>query len=229
MSDWRRRAPREPTKALPGEFVAVPIAARLAENPLVTPGDVQPSHPSMEVISTINPAAARVGDETVLLLRVAERPTLTGPLPDDAQIADLSGDDPTFSPLPTDLAREDLVGLPIWTSAPIPPGADATCPGQPGSTVYPAPSQRDLRRPPADDRYTDFLTPSPTLGRSSRDGTSFETSPARGDARIAHEDYGVEEPHHRYLRCSTSPRSGIARHHYDRSPRRTSVPSSDTA
>ena len=41
--------------------MAVPIAARLAENPLITPDDVAPSQPGMEVISTINAGIARVG------------------------------------------------------------------------------------------------------------------------------------------------------------------------
>ncbi len=101
MRELAQTAPaREPTKPLPGEFVAVPIAARLTQNPLVTPADVAPSQPAMEVISTINPAAAKVGDETVLLVRVAERPRLDGPIPDGAQLADLSGDDPTLSPAP---------------------------------------------------------------------------------------------------------------------------------
>ena len=63
------------TQARPGEWVAVPVGARLADNPLITPDDVAPSQPGMEVISTINAGAARVGDEVVLLLRVAERPS----------------------------------------------------------------------------------------------------------------------------------------------------------
>ena len=42
---------KRPTQARPGEWVAVPIGARLAANPLITPVDVPPSQPGMEVIS----------------------------------------------------------------------------------------------------------------------------------------------------------------------------------
>ena len=58
---------KRPTQARPGEWIAVPVGARLADNPLITPDDVPPSQPGMEVISTINAGAARVGDEVVLL------------------------------------------------------------------------------------------------------------------------------------------------------------------
>jgi predicted GH43/DUF377 family glycosyl hydrolase len=47
---------------------------RLPENPLITPADVRPSRPDFEVIGTFNAGVARLGDEVVLLLRVAERP-----------------------------------------------------------------------------------------------------------------------------------------------------------
>ena len=53
-----------------------------------------PSQPGMEVISTINAGAARVGDEVVLLLRVAERPSAEGELPEGARLVDLAGDRP---------------------------------------------------------------------------------------------------------------------------------------
>ena len=194
-------APREPTWARPGEFVAVPIAARLKENPLITPADVEPSQTSMEVISTINPAAARVGDEVVLLLRVAERPRSTGPMPDDAQLADLSGDDPTLSPLPSGRSREELVGLPILDLAADPPHirpayVPADAPGidlsDPRTLRY-----RDPRGDHhADDRYTDFLTHISHLRVArSRDGISFEVDPQPAltpASRI--EEYGVEDP-----------------------------------
>lgn len=47
---------------------------RYEYNPIVTPSDIQPSHPDLEVIGAFNAGAAMVGDEVVLLLRVAERP-----------------------------------------------------------------------------------------------------------------------------------------------------------
>ncbi len=46
---------------------------RLAENPLLSPGDVRPTRDDLEVLCTLNPAAVRVGEETLLLVRVGER------------------------------------------------------------------------------------------------------------------------------------------------------------
>jgi predicted GH43/DUF377 family glycosyl hydrolase len=46
---------------------------RAPENPVIVPGDVKPSQDNLEVIGTFNPAAVRVGDDVVLLIRVAER------------------------------------------------------------------------------------------------------------------------------------------------------------
>lgn len=47
---------------------------RLAANPLIRPQDVAPSREDLEVYCVLNPGAVRVGDETLLLLRVGERP-----------------------------------------------------------------------------------------------------------------------------------------------------------
>jgi predicted GH43/DUF377 family glycosyl hydrolase len=47
---------------------------RFAENPLITPADVKPSHPDLEVWRTFNAGATLHKGKTVLLLRVAERP-----------------------------------------------------------------------------------------------------------------------------------------------------------
>lgn len=46
---------------------------RIPENPIITIDDVKPSRPDTEVICAFNSAAAQVGDETVLLIRVAEK------------------------------------------------------------------------------------------------------------------------------------------------------------
>jgi predicted GH43/DUF377 family glycosyl hydrolase len=51
---------------------------RFAENPLITPADVKPSRPDFEVICAFNAGVAKYNGETILLLRVAERP-LTEP------------------------------------------------------------------------------------------------------------------------------------------------------
>lgn len=55
---------------------------RFEQNPLLAPADVQPSRPDMEVIGAFNPGAVQVGDETVLVVRVAERP-----VPEDGFVA----------------------------------------------------------------------------------------------------------------------------------------------
>jgi len=47
---------------------------RAAANPIVTPTMVAPSRPDFQVVGVFNPGVVRVGDETVLLLRVAEAP-----------------------------------------------------------------------------------------------------------------------------------------------------------
>lgn len=48
-------------------------------NPLITPAQIRPSRPDYEVIGTFNAGAVQVGAETVLLVRVAERPLDTAP------------------------------------------------------------------------------------------------------------------------------------------------------
>ncbi|MEN6505477.1 MAG: glycoside hydrolase family 130 protein [Planctomycetaceae bacterium] len=52
----------------------MPLLQRLAANPLLTPQDVAPTRGDLEVLCTLNPAAVRLGDETLLLVRVGERP-----------------------------------------------------------------------------------------------------------------------------------------------------------
>lgn len=47
---------------------------RLQENPLITPEDVKPLNDGFEVIGTFNAAVAQLGEETIMILRVAERP-----------------------------------------------------------------------------------------------------------------------------------------------------------
>ena len=52
---------------------------RSPHNPIIEPKDVKPSRQDFEVISVFNPAVARLADEVILLLRVAERPVATNP------------------------------------------------------------------------------------------------------------------------------------------------------
>src|SRR5712664_235441 len=56
---------------------AVPVrdlGQRLANNPILSSRDVVPSQAALEVVSVFNASAATVGEETILLLRVGERP-----------------------------------------------------------------------------------------------------------------------------------------------------------
>ncbi|GAB7387080.1 glycoside hydrolase family 130 protein [Bacillaceae bacterium] len=52
---------------------------RFPENPIITTRDVKPSRPDFEVIGAFNAGVAKYGDETLLLLRVAERPVQNDP------------------------------------------------------------------------------------------------------------------------------------------------------
>ncbi len=47
---------------------------RFSQNPLITPKDVTPTQNDFEVLSVLNPAVTRLGDEIILLMRVAQRP-----------------------------------------------------------------------------------------------------------------------------------------------------------
>jgi predicted GH43/DUF377 family glycosyl hydrolase len=47
---------------------------RFKQNPLILPKDIKPSRSDFEIACVLNPGVARLGDETILLLRVCERP-----------------------------------------------------------------------------------------------------------------------------------------------------------
>lgn len=50
------------------------LFVRHSLNPLITPAQVHPQHPDYEVIGAFNAGAVLIGSETILLVRVAERP-----------------------------------------------------------------------------------------------------------------------------------------------------------
>ncbi|HHW00797.1 MAG TPA: glycosidase [Clostridiaceae bacterium] len=50
------------------------MVQRYVHNPIIKPQDVKPSRADFEVICVFNAGVARLGDEVILLLRVAERP-----------------------------------------------------------------------------------------------------------------------------------------------------------
>lgn len=191
-----------PAKPRPGGSMAVPIAARLAENPLITPADVAPSAPGMEVISTINAGIARVGAEVVALLRVAERPALEGALPEGAMLLELDGSEPRLAPLPPGTDREALVGVPFFDLSSgdprivlsyVPrdlPGLDLR---DPRSIRYRQPDDESRGSP---ERFVDYLTHVSHLRVArSQDGVRFEveTAPAV-QAATRMEEYGIEDP-----------------------------------
>jgi predicted GH43/DUF377 family glycosyl hydrolase/glycosyltransferase involved in cell wall biosynthesis len=96
------------------------IAHRVQMNPLIRPTDVQPQA-GFEVISTINPGVAVHETETVLLVRVTERPRPDVEPGGDAQMVDLSGPEPRLVPLPSGLAPEQLIGMAFFDHQLEPP------------------------------------------------------------------------------------------------------------
>lgn len=186
---------------VPGGSMAVPIAARLPENPLITPEQVSSSQPGMEVISTINAGIARVGDEVVALVRVAERPVGEGELSPDAKLLELGGDAPRLAPLPPGVERDELIGVPFFDHSADPPRmvlsyVPLDLPGleqpDPRSIRYRDPEHGHLN---ADDGYVDYLTHVSHLRVArSPDGVRFEVEPepaVRSATRL--EEYGVED------------------------------------
>jgi predicted GH43/DUF377 family glycosyl hydrolase len=178
------------------------LGHRLSENPLLTARDVRPSLPELEVVSVFNAAVAKVGDEVILLLRVAERPRSDLDPPAGALTLDLRGPFPTFDRLPAGYRKHDVIGMCVvnttvspvrLTVAYIPidlPGLDLH---DPRAIRY-----RDPRAERRGDKegYTDFLAQISHLRVArSRDGVHFEVEPAPAlvpDRQL--EEYGVEDP-----------------------------------
>jgi len=67
---------------------------RFSENPLITPKDVPPTRDDFEVVCVFNPGVIRFGDETLLLMRVAERPRQGDPRIVQVPHLDVGGDAP---------------------------------------------------------------------------------------------------------------------------------------
>ncbi|HVH63068.1 MAG TPA: hypothetical protein VNA65_05665, partial [Candidatus Dormibacteraeota bacterium] len=92
--------------------VAATLAHRLDNNPILTSADVTPSQEALEVVSVFNSAAAQVGNETILLLRVAERPrAITGLLAASARTLDLAAPHERLQPVPPGTLGEDVIGI----------------------------------------------------------------------------------------------------------------------
>ncbi|MFN2520135.1 MAG: glycosidase [Candidatus Limnocylindria bacterium] len=172
-----------------------PLASRVGGGPLIEPSDVRPSLPGFEVVAVLNPAAARVDDEFVLLLRVAERASGAGGLPADALTLDLGGVHPLLRPLASGHSAEDVVPIALLD------------PRRADPAVVTAYLPRDL--PGLDTRDPRAVSlPHPVLGRRlvyltqmshlrvarSRDGVNFtiDDTPAIAPASSL-EEYGCED------------------------------------
>lgn len=176
------------------------FARRLPENPLITPRDVRPSLPELEVLSAFNAATARVGDEIVLLLRVAERPRTDLEPPPDAKTLDLTGPRPVINPLPQGYRRDELVGMTFLDTTVEPHRvAVAYLPKNlPGLDLSDPRTIRFHHRTHALDGpgFMDYLCSMSHLRVArSRDGVRFtvDARPAIAPSSVL-DEYGVEDP-----------------------------------
>src|SRR5919197_3485046 len=97
------------------------IGRRLAENPILTARDVKPSLPELEVVSVFNAATAKVDDEIILLLRVAERPRTDVAPGSEALTLDFDQPHPIRHPLPALYRERELVGMAFLNTHVSPP------------------------------------------------------------------------------------------------------------
>src|ERR1700694_4574677 len=98
------------------------LGQRLANNPILSSRDVAPPPPPPEVVSVFNAAAATVGEETILLLRVGERPrVMTGLLPATARTLDPTAPEKGLQSLPNGMLGENAIGLAFLDPATEPP------------------------------------------------------------------------------------------------------------
>jgi predicted GH43/DUF377 family glycosyl hydrolase len=179
------------------------LGRRLAENPILTALDVKPSMPELEVVSVFNAAAARVGDEIVLLLRIAERPRTDIKPGPNAMTLDLDQPHPILHPLPARYRERQLVGMCFLDTHQVPPRVvvayiPADLPGldlrDPRSIRYRNNTGTFVRT--ANEGYIDFLAQFSHLRVArSRDGVNFvvDDEPAIAPHNDM-EEYGVEDP-----------------------------------
>ena len=64
--------------------------SRYPDNPIIVPQDIKPSRDSFEIVGVFNAGVARLADQVVLLLRVAELPTSSHPDIQTTAVYDLS-------------------------------------------------------------------------------------------------------------------------------------------
>jgi beta-1,2-mannobiose phosphorylase / 1,2-beta-oligomannan phosphorylase len=163
---------------------------------------VAPSQAGLEVVSVFNAAAAQVGDETILLLRVAERPrAMTGLLAATARTLDLAAPHDRLEPVPPGTLGEDVIGIAFLDPATEPrrvviayvrkdlPGLDMRDPRAIQVTKPPA-------QPGARQEVRDYLTQISHLRVArSTDGAHFvvDRLPAVAPSD-SFEEYGCEDP-----------------------------------
>jgi beta-1,2-mannobiose phosphorylase / 1,2-beta-oligomannan phosphorylase len=178
------------------------LAHRLDNNPILTNADVAPSQAGLEVVSVFNAAAAQVGDETILLLRVAERPrAMTGLLAATARTLDLAAPHDRLEPVAPGTLGEDVIGIAFLDPATEPrrvviayvrkdlPGLDMRDPRAIQVTKPPA-------QPGARQEVRDYLTQISHLRVArSTDGAHFvvDRLPAVAPSD-SFEEYGCEDP-----------------------------------
>ncbi len=178
------------------------LGHRLAQNPILTARDVTPSLPDLEVVSVFNAAAARVGDEIILLLRVAERPRTDVRPGLDAMTLDFDQPHPILHPLPARYRDQELVGMCFLDSRQSPPKIvvahiPANLPGldlrDPRSIRY-RNNTGYLRM--VNEGYIDFLAQISHIRIArSRDGVHFTVDQGPAIAPLTEmEEYGVEDP-----------------------------------
>ena len=178
------------------------LGRRLEQNPLITARDVKPSLPELEVVSVFNAATAQLGDETILLVRIAERPRSDIDPPPNAMTLDLDGPHPVLRPLPSGFSRHDVIGMcfldttnehPQVVVAYIPknlPGLDLR---DPRSIRY---RNSTGVLGVTNEGYTDYLAQMSHLRVArSRDGIKFTIDDEAAIApHLDIEEYGVEDP-----------------------------------
>ncbi len=178
------------------------LGDRLPQNPLITARDVKPSLPTLEVVSVFNAAAARVGNEIILLLRVAERPRSDIEPGSDAVTLDLDQPHPILRPLPPHYRKEELIGMAFLDTRDGPPRVvvahiPTNLPGldlrDPRSIRY-RNATGNLRM--TNEGYIDFLAQISHLRVArSTDGVSFTIDEIAAIApHTDMEEYGVEDP-----------------------------------
>jgi len=193
--------PQTPTRKRAKEG-PVEVAFRVKSNPLITPDQIEPSQPGFEVVSTINPGVATVGDDTILLVRVVERPRRDVALEPDAKMVDLSGPVPRLAPLPIGLQPDQLIGMAYFDHDREPPevvigyvprdlpGLDLSDP----RTIRYRNTAGGFT--PGQEEFTDYLSHISHLRVArSDDGEHFTLDPdVQLTALDPTEAYGVEDP-----------------------------------